>query len=607
MSKKALEITNNQKDKQSLIKNSYWILKLSYVSEPFLVIASTVASIWNNSGALVRAFVLGLVIDWSIQYVNSPDNDLLILKSLSLFAVFFLFSGLMSVVRNYSANLIGLKLGRELPSRLLYEKLSRLDTAALEDSKVQNLINLYGQNDYLFRESTRKVHTLIGVTGAMLLAITPLFTQLPLVTMLAVLASIPALFVNRRELKKLWDLDKETLVSSRVAWGTVGMLSSPATLKEIRLLNAYQFIKSFFEEYMGKFHEEKSKIFKRWSNFDVLNTLLSCAVILVGLYQLIQLAALGEITIGGLTFLVGALTSISWTIDSFTANYADFAAENERITEVRKLLEWPEDDESMKKPIEKLIVPPTIDLQNISFKYPNASRYVIKNLNLKINPGEKIAIVGENGAGKTTLVKLISSIYPVTKGKILIDGEDLNNIKSASWYRNLGVLFQDFNKYEDLTAAQNIAIGRIDEEIKDEALIGSAKKADAYDFIMKFDDQFEQVLSERYEGGTRPSTGQWQKIAIARFFYRNAPILILDEPTAAIDAVAEANIFNRIYEFINGKTVIIISHRFSTVRNADRIIVFDKGEIVEEGSHDELMKLGGKYAHAFELQSKGYR
>jgi ATP-binding cassette subfamily B protein len=193
----------------------------------------------------------------------------------------------------------------------------------------------------------------------------------------------------------------------------------------------------------------------------------------------------------------------------------------------------------------------------------------------------------------------------VSKGELLINGQNINDIRIADWYRNIGILFQEYNRYDFLSAEENIAIGDISREDK-KGIREAAKMADAHELINEFEFGYDQILSEKYEGGTRPSSGQWQKIAIARFFYRNAPVVIFDEPTAAIDAVAEYRIFNKIYEFFTGKTVIIISHRFSTVRNADRIIVFEKGKIAEQGSHDELMAMNGKYAEAFRLQAEGY-
>ncbi|MFA5230702.1 MAG: ABC transporter ATP-binding protein [Candidatus Paceibacterota bacterium] len=250
--------------------------------------------------------------------------------------------------------------------------------------------------------------------------------------------------------------------------------------------------------------------------------------------------------------------------------------------------------------------PPKIVCDNISFKYPNTNKLILKNLNLEIKPGEKIAIVGHNGAGKTTLVKLLLRFYQVNNGNIFINNDNVDDLKIDTYYRNVGILSQDFGEYGALNAKDNILLGDIAKgghlkEIKD-----AAKKADAHKFISEYPKKYDQLLSESYNGGIRPSTGQWQKIAISRLFYRNPWLVIFDEPTASIDAEAEYKIFNNIYKFFKNKTVVIISHRFSTVRNADRIIVIDKGNIAEQGTHDQLLKLDGKYAKAFKLQAEGY-
>ncbi|KKR69651.1 MAG: ABC transporter, ATP-binding/permease protein [Candidatus Woesebacteria bacterium GW2011_GWA2_40_7b] len=250
--------------------------------------------------------------------------------------------------------------------------------------------------------------------------------------------------------------------------------------------------------------------------------------------------------------------------------------------------------------------PPEIKIDDIAFTYPNGIHPVIKNLSLDFKPGEKVAIVGENGAGKTTLVKLITRIYRPQEGKIILRNVNLNDIKRESLNKKFGVLFQDFNSYGNLTVSENIQMGKTSRKVDNDLIEKALIKADAMGFVEKYPKKLDQVLSERYKGGVRPSGGQWQKIAIARFFYRNAPVLILDEPTASIDAISEAEIFNNIYRFMDGKTVIIISHRFSTVRNADRILVLDKGRIIEEGSHEELLAIDGKYARMYRLQAKGY-
>jgi ATP-binding cassette subfamily B protein len=257
--------------------------------------------------------------------------------------------------------------------------------------------------------------------------------------------------------------------------------------------------------------------------------------------------------------------------------------------------------------LERLRKPPKIEFRDVSFHYPTSEINIFEHLNLIIDSGEKIAIVGHNGAGKTTLIKLIAGIYQIQAGEILINGINIKDLKLDDWHKNMGVLFQDFNFYGFLTAEENIFIGRSRKNLNKLKIKKAADNADALEFINEFPNGFDQILGERFQGGIRPSTGQQQKIAIARFFYRNAPMAIFDEPTAAIDAVSEYKIFNKIYRFFKNKTVVIVSHRFSTVRNADRIIVMDHGKIVEAGTHETLMNHDHVYAHAFKLQAEGYQ
>lgn len=298
------------------------------------------------------------------------------------------------------------------------------------------------------------------------------------------------------------------------------------------------------------------------------------------------------------------MQNLSDNIFRLALSFNDMYESSQRIDEFKRIFDMKSAFEDGEKRFQKLNGGPGIEFQDVSFSYPGSKPKVIKNLNLKIRPGEKVAIVGHNGAGKTTFVKLACRFYKASQGKILINGVDITEVKGKSWYRNIAVLFQDYNTYPQLSARENIMIGKVGGAKG--RVIRASKMARAHEFIKEYKDGYEQILSEKFKGGTRPSTGQWQKIAIARFFYRNAPLIIFDEPTASIDAVSEKKIFDKIYRFFKGKTVIIISHRFSTVRNADRIIVFDKGRIVEQGSHEELVALGGVYARAFGLQAEGY-
>ena len=249
---------------------------------------------------------------------------------------------------------------------------------------------------------------------------------------------------------------------------------------------------------------------------------------------------------------------------------------------------------------------PLIEFKNVWFKYTNSDKYILEDFNLTIQPGERIALVGVNGAGKTTLIKLLCRFYDVTEGEILIDGINIKDLTFESLYTKIGVLFQDFIRYSQFDVKTNIELGDLKNIGNSQKVEEAIFKADAQSFVEAYSKGIEQILDKSIEGGINPSGGQWQRIALGRAFFRDAPILILDEPTSAIDAKAEFEIFERLYEFSIGKSVIIVSHRFSTVRKADKIYVLDKGKIVEQGTHSELLELNGKYAEAFRTQAKGY-
>jgi ATP-binding cassette subfamily B protein len=246
------------------------------------------------------------------------------------------------------------------------------------------------------------------------------------------------------------------------------------------------------------------------------------------------------------------------------------------------------------------------EFRNVVFKYPGTERLILDNLNFRLEPGERIALIGQNGQGKTTIVKLMTRLYDPTAGQVLLDGVDLREYSIEDLCQEIGVIFQDFMRYE-MTARENIAVGRI-EYLQDDARIqAAAEKSLADGVIQKLQYGYEQMLGRRFEGGVDLSGGEWQKLALARAYLREAQVLVLDEPTAALDAKAEYEVFERFNELTEGKMALFISHRFSTVRMAERIIVLENGRIAEEGSHDRLMDRGGIYAEMFELQASSYR
>ncbi len=242
----------------------------------------------------------------------------------------------------------------------------------------------------------------------------------------------------------------------------------------------------------------------------------------------------------------------------------------------------------------------------VRYRYPGAARWAVRDLSLTIRAGEVVALVGENGSGKTTIVKLLARLYDPTEGRILLDGRDLRDYDPEALRTRIGVIFQDFVRF-DLTAAENIAVGRIEAQDDEGRIAGAATRALADGVVGRLPAGYSQRLGRRFEDGVDLSGGEWQKLAIARAYMREAKILVLDEPTAALDARAEAEVFARLRALAVGRTALLISHRFSSVRRADRIVVLDGGRVREAGTHDELVRNSGRYAELFELQAAAYR
>lgn len=247
-----------------------------------------------------------------------------------------------------------------------------------------------------------------------------------------------------------------------------------------------------------------------------------------------------------------------------------------------------------------------VEFKNVSFAYPGTTRLVLKDFNFHLRPGERVALIGENGQGKTTIVKLITRLYDPTEGQILIDGVDLRDYDMEDLCHEIGVIFQDFMRYE-MTARDNIAVGRIEERDRLDKIQAAAQMSLADEVIARLSGGFDQQLGRRFEGGVDLSGGEWQRMALARAYLRDAQLLILDEPTAALDARSEQEVFQRFAELTKGKMALLISHRFSTVKMTDRIVVLSHGVLTEEGTHEELIRHGGLYAEMFEMQAASYR
>ena len=429
---------------------------------------------------------------------------------------------------------------------------------------------------------------------------------LPLFVPIIILITIPYYLNDRYFRGKIYSFSFSNTEGNRKAGSSASDLTLMKSLQEIYITGAFNFFSDKYQKFMSWYNDERLHIYKPWRVGNYSLGFLVDTAVLGGVTVIFRNVLQGLISLGTVTFQAGMLSSFRAAVADTMVSFNDLFEYSIQLKDVYRLFNTEPLVKDGQKSLQKLASGPEIVFENVSFKYPNTEKFIYKNLNLTIKAGEKIALVGPNGVGKTTLVKLLCRFYNATEGRILINGYNLNDLKIDAFYKNLGVFFQDFETYPQLTVKENIIVGDPSRKVVWSEVLQAAKSADALDFIQQYKDGFDQVLSEQYKGGIRPSTGQWQKLVMARFFYRDSPLVIFDEPTSAIDAVSEAKIFDKIYDSFKGKTVVIVSHRFSTVRNADRIIVLKNGKIVEEGNHKHLLALDGEYARSYNLQARGY-
>lgn len=382
--------------------------------------------------------------------------------------------------------------------------------------------------------------------------------------------------------------------------------ASDETAKEVKLFGLSNFLVHRFATLSHRYYLANRKLVVSHALWSTLLSALGTVAYYGAYFFIIMQTLSGAITIGALTFLSGGFQRMQNSLQGIMTQFSRIA---QSALYLEDFFEFLTIKPNIFSKSGSLAFPEKLShgfaFENVGFKYPDSDKWVLRNVSFRLAPGEKIALVGENGAGKTTLVKLLARLYEPTEGSITIEGIDIKDYNLQSLRTHIGVIFQDYIKFQ-MKVYENIAIGGIDDIEERAAIEQAAYKSLANTVIEGLPEKYEQLLGRRFEKGVELSGGQWQKIALARAYMRQAQLLILDEPTSALDARSEHEVFLRFSELVTGKSAILISHRFSTVRMADRILVLENGNIVESGSHKELLALGGKYAELFHLQAKGY-
>lgn len=506
----------------------------------------------------------------------------------------------------------------------LMEHAATLDLAQFEDPA------FYDHLDRARRQTAGRLGLLSQVMGigeslitlstlaAVLLAFNPWLMLLLVVTILPRFWSESYFAARQYSLMYGWTPRRRQLDYLRYAG------ASDETAKEVQLFGLAPWLIQRFRRLSEQYYRENRALAVRRSLSGSALSLLGTAGYYGAYLVIIAQTVLGAITLGTLTFLAASFVRGR---DLIQMLLGAVSAIHEEALYLKDLFAFLEMRPTIAARDNGLMVPATLregfQFEDVGFQYPGSDRWAVRHLSFVLRPGERVALVGENGAGKTTLTKLLARLYDPTEGRILLDGIDLREYDVASLRRAIGVIFQDFVRY-DMRLAENIGVGEIavtesyldsDDGMskldtsapRPEAMDAAADKSLASALIERFPDGWKQMLGRRFHDGLDLSGGEWQKVALARAYMRDAQLVILDEPTAALDARAEAEVFNRFAGLMDGRGAVIISHRFSTVRMADRILVLRQGELVEDGTHDELVRQDGLYGELFALQAAGYK
>lgn len=450
------------------------------------------------------------------------------------------------------------------------------------------------------------LNQLVRTTATLLGILVLLFRFQPLFVLLVLAFAIPVVLVRGVYGRELQRWRERTTPQERKASYFHSLLTQIEPAKEIRLFGLGALFIKRFDDLRSTIRRERLAMAGRRAWVDIATQLLPEVAIFACLGFLAREALRGRVGFGGLVIYFWAL---QWGRSLLNETLAGLVNVYEDTLFLASLHDFLALDVQLVEPLEPVAVPHPlrsgISVKHLSFRYPNSDRFALEDVDLTIRAGEKVALVGENGSGKTTFVKLICRLYDPASGDIELDGISLRSFHTAALRREISVVFQDYMCYA-LSARENIWIGNPQQPPDDPAITVAAARTGIDEVIRRLPEGYETQLGKQFEGGTELSIGEWQKVALARAFMRDSQILILDEPTAALDAEAEYEVFQRFYELAEGRTAILISHRLSTVRMAERIFVFERGRIVESGTHDELMLRHGRYARLFTIQAQAY-
>src|SRR4249919_549616 len=606
------------RDRFNALRNLPPFLRLIWATSPGLTLATLGLRVLRAFLPIATLYIGKLIIDEAVRLVAAGASfesfaaawhggqlDHLLWLLVVEFAL-AIASDLLGRLISYGDALLS-ELFTNATSVRLMEHAATLDLEDFEDPDLQDKL------DRARRQTMGRMNLmsqLFGQVQDMITVVTfasGLLVYAPWLIVLLAVALVPA-FVGEAHFNALgyslnfaWTPERRQLEYIRQ------MGASVETAKEVKIFNLNRFFITRFRELSDKFFLANRKLARRRAFWGTLLAALGTLGYYAAYAYIAWRTVKGDFSIGDLTFLAGSFRRLRQLLEGLLVGFSQVAGQALYLDDLFSFFEIKAEIHSPRNP---LPVPQPISrgfvFENVGFRYPDAERWALRALDFELRAGEVLALVGENGAGKTTLVKLLARLYDPDEGRILLDGRDLRDYDLDDLRANIGVIFQDFVRYH-LTAGENIGVGQIDAMYDRERIREAARRAMADQVIEPLPYGYDQLVGRRFKTGVDLSGGQWQKIAIARAYMRDAQVMILDEPTAALDARSEFEVFQRFKELSNDRTAILISHRFSSVRMADRILVLNEGRLEASGTHPELIAQGGRYAELFELQAAGYR
>ena len=573
---------------------------------------------WRLTVALLLAIGIDLLpflqfgsfarlIDLTVAYLSGTGTMQGIFTTTIVLICSTVAPNILSLIYNFTLTVFRFSLDRNLTIYFL-QKIASLDIATIETQQYQDLFQKANERslrvfyDFIYFV----IDNIANIFGIAISLVILAFIDLPLLGY-AFGGSILALYVQvryGRDVFSIWDLSAS---NRRLYFDRRSHFQNQTNLTELKLFQLGNRFLGEVKKLLKAFDDEMKSVERSKFVWECLALVAFALCLGFGIWRVIGLTLAGVLPVGQMLF---AYT----TYRSFKSTLSDFFRKVGWMTEYMHYVQyWFSIDNLQPKIREKEDAhvldasekPPRIEFKNVSFKYSQEQSYAIKDLSFVIEPGKKVAIVGLSGAGKTTLIKLLCRVYDPESGSILVDGVDLRNISLDSWQKKLAVLFQDFSSYQ-FTVREAIALGDPDMPVDDERVRNAASMAMAHDFIERLPKKYDQLLWKGFEDGVDLSKGERQRMALARTMYRGSGITILDEPTASVDAFAEQQIFETLEKLPDTRTVILISHRFSTVKNADDILVIEHGSLIEHGTHEQLMHKKGRYAELYKIQAESY-